>query len=197
MKNDALLLHSVEMLRNKVVVCKLRTVLLPLVLADKIHTISTKIARDYTHIAAPEAQVGSLETECDQLSLRQYFCCPNLWFHGIVEIGDGVNTIARVLAIFNSTMAVTPPPVRDNGFLISYRFVWAFYRGVGPLCRCRTTIGSTSTDVGCFWGYFRDMLGMVIYSQIALGISWRPKHGYLASYDNHLNSSPMISIMLL
>ena len=93
-KEDALLVRFVELLSNEAVVQKLRHVLNPQALTDKLDTLSENISqlnerleKKDQYIAALEARLSSCETYLDQL--EQYSRRTNLRFFGVPESEKG------------------------------------------------------------------------------------------------------------
>ena len=110
---DEMILSFVELLAAEQVVSKLRKALFPHVLADKIDGLTAKISvltdrlekRD-AYIDELEKRLTTVETNYDRL--EQYSRRSNLRFHGIDET-DNDDTTAKVMAIANDVMKVTPP----------------------------------------------------------------------------------------
>ena len=87
-KEDALLVRFVELLSNEAIVQKLRHVLNPKALTDKLDTLTEQISqlnerleKKVSCIAALEARLSSCEADLDQL--EQYSRRTNLRFFGI------------------------------------------------------------------------------------------------------------------
>ena len=115
-KEDALLVRFVELLSNEVFVQKLRQVINPKPLTNKLDTLTKQISqlnerleKKDKYIAALEARLSSCETDLDQL--EQYSRRTNLRFFGIPESETGENTNGKLLSIVNESMGVTPPIV--------------------------------------------------------------------------------------
>ena len=101
---------------NEAVFQKLRHVLNPKVLTDKLDTLTKKISqlnerleKKDKYIAALKARLSSCEAGLDQL--EQYSRRTNLRFFGIPDAQTGENTTGKLLSIVNETMGVTPPIV--------------------------------------------------------------------------------------
>ena len=93
-KEDALLVRFVELLSNEAIVQKLRHVLYPQALTDKLDTLSEKISqlnerleKKDQYIAALETRLFSCEADLDQL--EQYSRRTNLRFFGVLESEKG------------------------------------------------------------------------------------------------------------
>ena len=87
-KEDALLVRFIELLADEAVVQKLRHVLNPKALTDKLDTLSEKISQlNERYIAALEARLSTCEADLDQL--EQYSRRTNLRFFEVPESEKG------------------------------------------------------------------------------------------------------------
>ena len=112
--HDALALRVVELLKDPQVLETFRKALFPDELSSKIDNLHKVIdqmrdelkAKD-TRIKCLEQKVESMEEQCDQL--EQYSRRPNLRLSGVPETGEGEDTTAKVMAIVNGKLGLTPP----------------------------------------------------------------------------------------
>ena len=105
----------VELLNDEGVLKTLRSALYPQALSDKHDKLTRTIAGQTSQLESKEKQITALEErverlegECDRV--EQYSHRGNLRFSGIPETGEGEDTAAKVVKMFNTKMAFTPPP---------------------------------------------------------------------------------------
>lgn len=110
---DELALRFIELLSDEQVLAKLKRVLYPRDLADKIESLTTEVShlrqqlttRD-EYIVELEKRVSTLETDLD--SQGQYTRRANLLIQNIAENDDGEDTDKIVLDVINGKMGLTP-----------------------------------------------------------------------------------------
>lgn len=124
LSSDEIALKLVELLTDETVIGKLRSALYPQVLADKIDTLTAKISNLHERLEKKDQYIETLEkrlaaVEANNDRLEQYSRRCNVRIQGIEEI-DSEDITAKVMAIVNDTMALTPP-VTNNDIVTSHR----------------------------------------------------------------------------
>ena len=116
---DALALRLIELLNDEQVLAKLKKVIFPAVLSNKIDELHDVIKRLSNKLDIKDAQIRSLEDRVCVLedandAIEQYSGRSNLRIHGIPEPGTAENTDEVVLAIVNGKMGMMPPLQRHQ-----------------------------------------------------------------------------------
>lgn len=112
--DSALALRVVEVLQDPQVVAKLREVLYPQEIADKLDRLNATVSSLSGQLEAKEARIVQLEGRVAQLeeevdSQEQYTRRANIRIQGIPECDQGEATDDKVMEVVNDLMGFTPP----------------------------------------------------------------------------------------
>jgi len=116
-KEEALLVRFVELLSNEAVVQKLRHMLNPQALTDKLDMLSETISQLNERLEKKDQYIAALEarlSSCEADQLEQYSRRTNLRILTVPESEKGEDTTSKLLTIINETMGVTPPIVNAD-----------------------------------------------------------------------------------
>ena len=110
----ALALRLIEVLNDDNVLKKLKNVLFPEALSEKIDALTITINRLTKQVNEKDETINVLQTRIDALEdsnddLEQRMRRPNLKIYGVPEQREGECTDGLVLAVVNGKMGMTPP----------------------------------------------------------------------------------------
>ena len=111
---EDIVLRVMEALTDERIAKQLRKMLLPQALMEKINemdrninTITARLEAKNTTIAELETKLTALETSVDDM--EQYTRRSNLVFSGFAESARGEDTDAKIMALVNDEMDLSPP----------------------------------------------------------------------------------------
>ena len=117
--DNQLILQFMSLLKDDVILKKLRDALYPQELSNKIDLtnakltqMSAQLAERDVHIAELEKKVSTLELELDEL--QQYSRRPNLRLQGVEDDTRGEDLERKLLAVINGEMKLDPPVERKD-----------------------------------------------------------------------------------
>ena len=110
---DALALRLVALLNDDQVLAKLKSVLYPRELYEKIDSFTDRVTSLTIDLAAKEAKIEALTTRVESLEAEadrqeQYSRRPNLRFQGVPESTEG-STDQKIIRLVNECMGLSPP----------------------------------------------------------------------------------------
>ena len=112
-EDDALALRLVALLNDDQVLAKLKSVLYPRELYDKIAAFTDRVTSLTVDLAAKDAKIEELTTRVESLEAEadrqeQYSRRPNLRFQGVPESTEG-STDQKIVSLVNECMGLSPP----------------------------------------------------------------------------------------
>lgn len=116
---DELALRFVELLKDDQVLSKMRTVLFPSDLADKIDSLTTQVSYLNDQLKMKDVRIAELEDRVTTLegnleNQEQYTRRANLRFQGFPETPNGEDTDKLILDLVNDAMSLNPPLQQHN-----------------------------------------------------------------------------------
>ena len=115
---DVVALKLIELLNEENFIKKLKTMLYPQVIADKLDLLTAQWDKMSQQLDVKERRISELEQRVQQLetnadAVEQYSRRPNLRFQGIPET-NGENTDAKILKLINEQMQIQPLITQDD-----------------------------------------------------------------------------------